>query len=811
MMHLKRITLPAGFAALAISQAAARPAAPVPVARNGEKPRNVIFILSDDHRYDFMGFTGTVPWLQTPALDRMAREGACLKNAFVTTSLSSPSRASILTGLFTHTHTLVDNQAPKPDDLVFFPQYLQQNGYRTAFFGKWHMGNQDDMPQPGFDHWEGFRGQGTYYNTVLNINGERVKFDPELYSTDILTDHAIDFVRDNEEGPFFIYLSYKSVHSGFQPSPSRKGMYKDEKAVYPPSFNVPEYGIPRLPSKDADGRPLAGRGWYGESRLPDWVKNQRESWHGVDYQYHGALPYEEDFRNYCETVTSMDDAIGRLLDFLQAEGLGESTLVIYMGDNGFTWGEHGLIDKRNFYEPSVRVPMLAYCPELIPAGRTVEEMVQNIDVAPTIMAACGLAKAPQMCGESFLPLLKGGTAADWAQAHLLRILLGICVSPDSDRFRSAHRPLQIHPLPRHLGHQRVLRPAGRPLRDGEPDRPSGAAGYDPLAGQRPLRLARNDRRHADSAQTERLLPARRPSQCENLLNLYSKTSPMNRLLAILLCGTTLCTAAAASERNAPADQFVNALRRLPARATSYSYSSEQDALAGDRTLSRIQSLDGVWKFRFAEDVSRSPADFWRPGADLTGWDEIPVPSCWEMQGYGYPIYTNVVYPFEFKPPYITRDNPTGCYVRTFSVPEAWSGNRVTLHFGGVYSGFYVWVNGALAGYAEDSCLPSEFDITGLLQPGENKLAVQVFKWTDGSYLEDADHWRMAGIHREVFLSAKPDAAIGDFGVRTIFDADMRDALLQIRPAIDLREGVSAAGWQLAHGFTHPTEPLPGVN
>lgn len=413
MMHLKRIALPAGFAALAISQAAAQPAAPVPVARNGEKPRNVIFILSDDHRYDFMGFTGAVPWLQTPALDRMAREGACLKNAFVTTSLSSPSRASILTGLFTHTHTVVDNQAPKPDDLVFFPQYLQQNGYRTAFFGKWHMGNQDDMPQPGFDHWEGFRGQGTYYNTVLNINGERVKFDPELYSTDILTDHAIDFVRDNEEGPFFIYLSYKSVHSGFQPSPSRKGMYKDEKAVYPPSFNVPEYGIPRLPSKDADGRPLAGRGWYGENRLPDWVKNQRESWHGVDYQYHGALPYEEDFRNYCETVTSMDDAIGRLLDFLQAEGLGESTLVIYMGDNGFTWGEHGLIDKRNFYEPSVRVPMLAYCPELIPAGRTVEEMVQNIDVAPTIMAACGLAKAPQMCGESFLPLLKGGTAADW--------------------------------------------------------------------------------------------------------------------------------------------------------------------------------------------------------------------------------------------------------------------------------------------------------------------------------------------------------------------------------------------------------------
>lgn len=162
----------------------------------------------------------------------------------------------------------------------------------------------------------------------------------------------------------------------------------------------------------------------------------------------------------------MDDAIGRLLDFLQAEGLGEPTLVIYMATTA-SRGRTRTVDKRNFYEPSVRVPMLAYCPELIPAGRTVEEMVQNIDVAPTIMAACGLAKAPQMCGESFLPLLKGGTAADWAQAHLLRILLGICVPPDSDRFRSAHRPLQIHPLPRHLGHQRVLRPAGRPLRDGD--------------------------------------------------------------------------------------------------------------------------------------------------------------------------------------------------------------------------------------------------------------------------------------------------------------------------------------------------------
>ena len=271
---------------------------------------------------------------------------------------------------------------------------------------------------------------------------------------------------------------------------------------------------------------------------------------------------------------------------------------------------------------------------------------------------------------------------------------------------------------------------------------------------------------------------------------------MKRLTAILLCTLAYGAATAADGWDAPADQHVNTLHRLPARATSYSYKTPQDALAGDRARSRMMPLDGVWKFRFAEDAAQSPEGFWQPGADLGDWDEIEVPSCWEMQGYGYPIYTNIPYPFEFRPPSITRDNPTGCYVRKFTVPRSWEGDRVVLHFGGVYSGYYVWVNGTLAGYAEDSCLPSEFDVTGLLRPGENTLAVKVFKWTDGSYLEDADHWRMAGIHREVYLAAKPDVAIGDFGVRTLLDGDMRDALLQIRPTIDLREGTPAAGWHL---------------
>ncbi len=241
------------------------------------------------------------------------------------------------------------------------------------------------------------------------------------------------------------------------------------------------------------------------------------------------------------------------------------------------------------------------------------------------------------------------------------------------------------------------------------------------------------------------------------------------------------------------DHHVNGINRLPARATSYSYPDEQSALAYDREASRIHLLNGMWKFHFAEDESLAPKDFHSAGYDCSAWDEIPVPSCWEMQGYGYPIYTNIQYPFPFNPPFIDRDNPVGSYVHTFKVPSEWKGGRVILHFGGVYSGHQVWVNGTEVGYSEDSCLPSEFDITGYVREGDNTLAVRVFKWTDGSYLEDADHWRMSGIHREVMLLHRPDVAIQDFGVRTILDSDYRDARLQIRPSMAVSEGASTEG------------------
>lgn len=385
----------------------------------GVKPRNVIFILTDDHRYEFMGFTGKVPWLKTPNLDRLANEGAWFKNAFVTTALCSPSRASILTGQFSHTHTVVDNQAPDPPDLVFFPQYLQQSGYQTGFFGKWHMGQDSDSPRPGFGHWESFKGQGDYYNPTLNINGTRTTYNDSTYITDLLTEHALQWLDQRDKNkPFFLYLSHKAVHSEFLPAKRHAGTYKNEPIALPASFRTSDQQVKGKRAlglsveKAATEKPFAGEAYYGEGRTPDWQKMQRESWHGVDYMYHGRISFPDFYRAYCETLLGVDESVGRLLDWLDKEGIAGSTAVIYMGDNGFSFGEHGLIDKRHFYEESVKVPFLFRCPELTAGGRVMEPMIQNIDVAPTVLALAGIAKPDEMQGNSILGLLNG-TETKW--------------------------------------------------------------------------------------------------------------------------------------------------------------------------------------------------------------------------------------------------------------------------------------------------------------------------------------------------------------------------------------------------------------
>ncbi|UCD49351.1 MAG: sulfatase [Phycisphaerales bacterium] len=382
-----------GIAALACARWAGQSLAAS--AQEKPHPRNIVFILSDDHRYDFMGFMEGAPaFLETPNLDRMARQGAHLAHAFVSTSLCSPSRASILTGQYMHHHRIVDNQRPEPEGTVFFPQYLQEAGYQTAFIGKWHMGHDNDDPRPGFDYWASLKGQGTYFDPTLNINGAHQTF--KGYTTDVLTDRALTWLEEERDPdrPFFLYLSFKAVHYPFTPAPRNKGRYADETIQRPETMANTERNY---------------------QTQPHWVRERRYSIHGVDHMETGQYDndpvpsFDDLYRQYCETVFGLDENIGSVLDYLDQAGLRDSTLVMYMGDNGFALGEHGFYDKRDAFEESIRVPMLAYAPGLIAPGTTVTQMVQNIDVAPTLLELAGVQPPDSAAvdGRSFLPLLQG--------------------------------------------------------------------------------------------------------------------------------------------------------------------------------------------------------------------------------------------------------------------------------------------------------------------------------------------------------------------------------------------------------------------
>ncbi|WP_139955956.1 glycoside hydrolase family 2 TIM barrel-domain containing protein [Flavicella sediminum] len=238
-----------------------------------------------------------------------------------------------------------------------------------------------------------------------------------------------------------------------------------------------------------------------------------------------------------------------------------------------------------------------------------------------------------------------------------------------------------------------------------------------------------------------------------------------------------------AQQNDWENPHVNQINKLDAHTTFYNFDSFQDAVIGDRASSKnYKSLNGDWKFHWVAKPADAISNFHEVNYNSKNWKNIDVPSNWEMRGYGTPIYTNSTYPFFSDFPYINHnDNPIGHYIKTITIDENWKNQDVILHFGGVSSAFYVWVNGQFVGYSEDTRLPSEFDITKHLNSGENKIAVKVYRWCDGSYLEAQDHWRMSGIEREVYLQAVPKVRLSDFTVRTKLDDDYKNAIVQIRP------------------------------
>ena len=359
----------------------------------GARRPNVIVMLTDDQRWDQLSCEGH-SFLKTPHIDRLAREGARFATMFVTTSLCSPSRASFLSGLYAHTHGVVNNFTDYPKDLPSFPRALQADGYETAYIGKWHMGEDSDEKRPGFDYWVTHKGQGKYYDTEFNCNGRReVK---KGYYTHRVTDMAVDWLEQEHEKPFMLIVGHKAPHTPFTPEERYRHCYDDVEISYPETAFA-----------------LEGK--------PEWVKQRIDTWHGIYgplYGFRKEFPdrrpesvshFAEFVRSYTASIRSVDDSVGRIYASLEETGQLENTIIIFAGDNGMFLGEHGMTDTRSMHEPSIRVPLIVRYPKLVAAGTVIEQMVLNVDVAPSILDLCGAPPLPKVHGRSFKPLLQGVT------------------------------------------------------------------------------------------------------------------------------------------------------------------------------------------------------------------------------------------------------------------------------------------------------------------------------------------------------------------------------------------------------------------
>ena len=345
---------------------------------------NLLLVFTDDQRWDAMsvvqreqGESARFPWLRTPHMDRLAAEGVRFRNAFVTLSLCAPSRAVFLTGRYNHLNGVANNHTPFPADSVTHSTLLRAAGYTTAYIGKWHMGNQSGK-RPGFDYSASFIGQGRYVDCPIEVNG--VPTPSKGWVDDVTTDYAIRFMREHRERPFAVMLGYKATHGPFDPPERARERFAGEQAR--PVPNLASRAIYRGP---ADEPATAAKG-------------------GTNLGY---------FR----CISAADDNLGRLLGALDELGLADDTVVVFSSDNGYYLGEHGLGDKRSIYEESLRIPILARYPRAFPKGRVVDEMVLNLDLAPTWLDLAGLPASPAMQGRSWRQLAEGKSTA-WRTAFL---------------------------------------------------------------------------------------------------------------------------------------------------------------------------------------------------------------------------------------------------------------------------------------------------------------------------------------------------------------------------------------------------------
>ncbi len=372
----------AGRAALTLVAASSLPK----VLAGRSKLPNILFILTDDHRWDAMSCMKH-PFIKTPNLDRIAAEGILFENSFCTTSLCSPSRASFLTGQYAHRHGVVTNHTPWDNKNTTFMELVKKQGYETAFIGKWHMPGSELPELRGVDHFITFTkegGQGVYKNCPLIIDGVETPR-PGKYITEDLTDFALEFIGKKRKKPFCMYLSHKAAHFGFLPPKHLAHLYDGVDLKLPPESDT----------------------------FITYTNN---------HMFVGApLPMNFLYRNYCETIVSVDEQVGRILRTLDEKNLTNDTILVYAGDNGHFFGEHGLYDKRLAYEESIRIPFMVRYPRLIKdPGRRAGQMTLNIDLAPTLLDLIGATVPESMQGRSLKGIMKSKNISgrkSWLYEH----------------------------------------------------------------------------------------------------------------------------------------------------------------------------------------------------------------------------------------------------------------------------------------------------------------------------------------------------------------------------------------------------------
>lgn len=397
-----------------------------------EKPINIVYIMSDDHSFQTISAYDKSNTL-TPNIDRLAQDGVRFTNSFVCNSISGPSRAAMLTGKHSYTNGKIDNERAGFDmNQPNFAKYLQKASYQTALIGKWHLG---DKPQ-GFDHWEILDGQGTYYNPDFITDNDTTRI--HGYVTDLITDKSIEWMENRDKSnPFCLLIHHKAVHRSWIGNSTDMNEFEDREFKLPETFyddyNGRKAAAAQKMSIDKDmdlaydlkvdvKTPMD----YGRAEIGRMDKGQRAAYDALydrvtkEYKESNMTgsdlaewKYQRYMRDYLKCVKSMDDNIGRVIDYLEKEGLLENTIIVYTSDQGFYMGEHGWFDKRFMYEESFRTPLVAMLPPSLKKRGDINQLVQNIDYAPTFLELAGVPVPEDMHGESLMPLLKGEKPNDW--------------------------------------------------------------------------------------------------------------------------------------------------------------------------------------------------------------------------------------------------------------------------------------------------------------------------------------------------------------------------------------------------------------